>query len=183
MRKFWRLAWWRLRSREFSLDERWPFAGGARKRMRHETPRPSRKKRNVIHGGSVGRQTELPLPAPPRRPPEPLRFPFPDRYFAKIPVSPPSPAGEGEPGPSGSGAASARAVREAPSGGRLREGGQEALPVRAVPAVPVELEPCVYCGRRGFMRVMHHGQPEARCSWHLMGPDARLPADVRRASR
>lgn len=42
-----------------------------------------------------------------------------------------------------------------------------------------ELVPCVYCDRRGFMRVAG----EVRCSWHLAGPEARLPADVRRAAR
>jgi hypothetical protein len=108
---------------------------------------------------------------------------LPSAYLEKIPAVPPSPAGEGELGSSGSGAQSARAVREAPPGGRLREGGQLDLPVRARAAVPAEQEVCAYCDRRGFMRVKTDGMSEVRCSMHLGGPSARLPADVRRASR
>lgn len=98
----------------------------------------------------------------------------------------PSPAGEGEPGSPGS-ARSAR-VREAPSGGRSAApadaGGEQLELPRKLPTLPpVETLACAYCGRRAFERLATPDGPEPRCAWHLQGPEARLPADVRRASR
>ncbi len=56
------------------------------------------------------------------------------------------------------------------------------LPLRVAKRItqrqPEEL-PCVYCDKRGHMRVAG----EVRCWLHLQGPESRLPAAARRASK
>lgn len=42
---------------------------------------------------------------------------------------------------------------------------------------------CAYCHRRATWWHGKPGESEGRCSWHLGGPEARLPAYLRRGSR
>lgn len=50
---------------------------------------------------------------------------------------------------------------------------------RRITLPPPEQLPCKYCDRRGHSRI----GDEVRCWMHLQGPEARLPARVRREAQ